>query len=315
MACCFKNLKGKPQQLDLPILQYPNIPYQTVEFHKIHQNPPLGALAFYQNNTGYHSSKKTLRNYCYCNKNTVFLLPIQKNGFHQQLHLTKWLPQALDPSPSGKASTGRTTFTCHRGLLARDLGFFSGFPQRLSAGWLMKHLLGSGIPTFVKHLADLLVILMTFCREVSLIYINNYIFQFRSVISSPCYTLWFLDPGSKSLKLKLVQEQIAGCKTHPYKGPMSNREDNQQSNKRQTHQRCSGNIFKTQKFLPTSLTPCIFRSIPAAPREALHSCWMYFGLSVLAFAPNVVAVDLTNTPPVGIDILGQNSPLPKGIAT
>lgn len=39
----------------------------------------------------------------------------------------------------------------------------------------MKHLLGSGIPTCIKHLADLLVILITFCREVSLIYMDTVI--------------------------------------------------------------------------------------------------------------------------------------------
>lgn len=158
------------------------------------------------------------------------------------------------------------------------------------------------------------MIFMTFCREVSLIYRNNYIFKFRSVISSPCYTFLFLDPGSHSLKLKVVQEQIAVAKPIPFRPHVKPRKITNEATNTKHTKHAPGTSLRPS-ISPHFPTPCIFRYIPAAHRQALHSCWMYFGLSVLAFAPNVVAVDLTNTPPVGIDILGQNSQLPKGIAS
>ena len=73
-------------------------------------------------------------------KQRCFILPSKKNSFHtsSSTELTKWLPQALDPSPSGKGSTGGTTFTCHRGLFAWDLGVFQRISPADSAGWLMK---------------------------------------------------------------------------------------------------------------------------------------------------------------------------------
>ncbi len=122
---------------------------------------------------------------------------------------------------------------------------------------------------------------------------------------------WFFSPNCQVDMKKQTKISVSG--------PMANRKDNQECNKHSTHQKYgSGNIFKTKKIPPHFPTPSIFRYIPTSHREALHSCWMYFGLSVLAFAPNVVAVDLTNTPPVGVgsrgDILRQDSPLPKGIA-
>ena len=319
MACCFKNLWGS---LTSWTYQYYNIQIYLTKLlnsTKSIQIHHLGHL-FLPKQHWPSLFKKTLRNYCYCNQKHYFFVTHPKKRLHQQqLDRTN---QVTSPS------IGPVSFRSFRQRLyrwnhfhlpswpfsLRPRGFSADSPQRILQDGSWNHLLGSEIPTFIEHLADLLVIFMTFCREVSLIYRNNYIFKFRSWISSPCYTLWFLDPGSKSLKLKVVQEQIAVAKPIPFRPHVKPRKITNEATNTKHTKHAPGTSLRPS-ISPHFPTPCIFRYIPAAHRQALHSCWMYFGLSVLAFAPNVVAVDLTNTPPVGIDILGQNSQLPKGIAS